>query len=85
MGTEHRGAKTLNNRAENSHQPTRHHERGMQRLPPCPGTAQRYLTVYSRIANVFPSRRRERSAADYRVARNQTFREWYKPARASVT
>jgi putative transposase len=33
IGVEHRRSKYLNNRAENSHQPTRQRERVMKRLP----------------------------------------------------
>ncbi|CAM5624618.1 hypothetical protein SHIRM173S_02483 [Streptomyces hirsutus] len=47
---EHRSHQGLNNRAENSHQPTRQHERGHERLPQrrrspaVPGRVQRHLT-----------------------------------------
>jgi putative transposase len=41
---EHRQHKGLNNRAENSHQPTRARERRMQRFK-LPGQAQRFLSV----------------------------------------
>lgn len=35
---EHRQSRYLNNRAENSHQPTRHHERAMKRFRTPGGT-----------------------------------------------
>jgi putative transposase len=41
-----------NNRAENSHQPARRRERKMQRFKP-PGSAQRFLSIYSTIQNAF--------------------------------
>jgi putative transposase len=75
LKAEHRSAKALNNRAENSHQPTRRHERGMHRFR-SPGTAQRYLAVHSRIANAFPRRHGHTSAAGYRAARTYAFQQW---------
>ena len=49
-GVEHRQLRYLNNRAENSHQPTRQRERRMQGLK-SPGQAQRFLAAYGPIAN----------------------------------
>jgi transposase-like protein len=49
-GVEHRQHRYLNNRAENSHQPTRQRERRMQGFK-SPGHAQRFLSVYGLIAN----------------------------------
>ncbi len=46
---EHRRHKGLNNRAENSHQPTRERERCMRRFKD-PGHAQRFLAAYGPIA-----------------------------------
>src|SRR5215213_7792428 len=46
---EHRQHKGLNNRAENSHQPTRQGERTMRRFK-SPGHAQRFLAAYGPIA-----------------------------------
>jgi putative transposase len=46
---EHRQHKYLNNRAENSHQPTRQRERRMQGFK-SPGHAQRFLAAYGLIA-----------------------------------
>jgi transposase-like protein len=42
----HRRSKYLNNRAENSHQPTRQRERAMKRFT-SPGHAQRFLSAFS--------------------------------------
>src|ERR687891_2282061 len=47
-GVEHRRHKGLNNRAENSHQPTRRRERQMKRFK-SPGQAQRFLSVHDQI------------------------------------
>src|SRR5881398_1968193 len=49
-GVEHRQHRYLNNRAENSHQPTRQRERRMQGFK-SPGQAQRFLSAYAPIAN----------------------------------
>ena len=53
---EHRRHKGLNNRAENSHQPTRERERRMRRFKD-PGHAQRFLAAYGPIASHFRPRR----------------------------
>src|SRR5215207_9772323 len=47
-GVEHRQPRYLNNRAENSHQPTRQRERRMQRFK-SPGQAQRFFSAYGSI------------------------------------
>ena len=49
---EHRKHKGLNNRAENSHQPTRRRERQMKRFK-SPGQAQRFLSAHNVINNLF--------------------------------
>ncbi len=49
---EHRAHKGLNNRAENSHQPTRTRERRMRRFK-FPGQAQRFLSAFEPIHNHF--------------------------------
>jgi putative transposase len=53
---EHRQHKGLNNRAENSHQPTRQRERTMRRFK-SPGQAQRFLSAFGPIADHFLPRR----------------------------
>jgi len=53
-GVEHRRHKGLNNRAENSHQPTRERERRMRRFK-SPGHAQRFLAAYGPIAAHYSS------------------------------
>jgi putative transposase len=55
-GVEHRQHRYLNNRAENSHQPTRQRERHMQGFK-SPGHAQRFLSAYGPIAQHFRPRR----------------------------
>src|SRR6267154_2230276 len=49
---EHRQHKGLNNRAENSHQPTRRRERIMKRFK-SPRQVQRFLSAHDQVANVF--------------------------------
>jgi putative transposase len=53
---EHRKHKGLNNRAENSHQPTRRRERQTKRFK-SPGQAQRFLSAHDGISNLFHLRR----------------------------
>jgi putative transposase len=53
---EHRRHKGLNNRAGNSHQPTRRRERQMKRFK-SPGQAQRFLSAHAPINNLFRLRR----------------------------
>ncbi len=74
-GVEHRQHKGLNNRAENSHQPTRRRERQMKRFKSA-GLAQRFLSAHDGINNLFPLRRHRLPAAQYRVARTQAFQTW---------
>src|SRR4051794_29897952 len=74
-GVEHRQHKGLNNRAENSHQPTRRRERQMKRFKSA-GQAQRFLSSHDQINNLFHLRRDHLSADQYRAARTQAFRTW---------
>ncbi|MFE7402189.1 IS6 family transposase, partial [Streptomyces sp. NPDC057557] len=53
---EHRSHKGLNNRAENSHQPTRQRERAMKGFRSVGGT-QRFLSAFSGISPHFRPRR----------------------------
>jgi putative transposase len=72
---EHRRHKGLNNRAENSHQPTRRRERQMKRFK-SPGQAQRFLSAHDPINNLFHLRRDHVTADQYRVARTRAFAVW---------
>jgi len=56
LSIEHRQHKGLNNRAENSHQPTRQKERQMKKFK-SPGQAQRFLSAHGPINNLFRPRR----------------------------
>jgi len=72
---EHRRHKGLNNRAENSHQPTRERERRMRRFK-SPGHAQRFLAAYGPIASHFRPRRHRLTAEAYRQTRAARFATW---------
>jgi putative transposase len=72
-GVEHRQHRYLNNRAENSHQPTRQRERRMQGFK-SPGQAQRFLAAYGLIAQHFRPRRHRLPAPAYRQVMAQRFR-----------
>jgi putative transposase len=71
----HRTSRYLNNRAENSHRPTRRRERQMQRFK-SPGQAQRFLSSHAMIHGHFRPRRHLMTAAQYRRARDRAFRVW---------
>ncbi len=72
---EHRKHKGLNNRVENSHQPTRWRERQMKRFKSA-GQAQRFLSAHDGINNLFHLRRHQVPATQYRAARTQAFQVW---------
>ncbi len=72
---EHRQRKRLNNRAENSHQPTRARERRMRRFMSA-GHMQRFLAAYGPIASHFRPGRHRLAATDYRQKRTERFASW---------
>jgi putative transposase len=72
---EHRQHRYLNNRAENSHQPTRQRERRMGRFK-SPGQAQRFLSAYGPISQHFRPRRHRLPAIEYRQQMAQQFQTW---------
>jgi putative transposase len=72
---EHRQHRYLNNRAENSHQPTRQRERRMQRFKSA-GQVQRFLAAYGPIASHFRPRRHLLPAPKYRQEMTRRFRTW---------
>ncbi|AJT69836.1 hypothetical protein T261_8241 [Streptomyces lydicus] len=71
---EHHSSKYLNNRAENSHQPTRQRERAMKGFRSV-GAAQRILSAFSRISTLVRPRRLL-TASDYRTQMTERFRTW---------
>ena len=72
---EHRRHRGLNNRAENSHQPTRRRERQMKRFKSA-RQAQRFLSAHDQIGNLFHLRRDHVTASEYRAARARAFETW---------
>jgi putative transposase len=72
---EHRQHRYLNNRAENSHQPTRQRERRMQRFKSS-AHAQRFLAAYGPIAEHFRPQRHRLPACEYRQTMGQQFQIW---------
>src|SRR4051794_31320554 len=74
-GVEHRRHKGLNNRVENSHQPTRRRERQMKRFKSA-RQAQRFLSARDQINNLFHLYRDHLPAAEYRAVRAQAFAIW---------
>ena len=76
LRVEHRQHKGLNNRAENSHQPTRRRERIMKRFKSA-RQAQRFLSVHGQVANLFHIPYPESATADYRrTSRERAFAVW---------
>ena len=77
-GAEHlrvHSAARRNNRAEQSHQPTRLRERRTQGFKSM-DSAQQFLSLFSRVCNLFRPRRHLLSADDYRATMQARFRTW---------
>ena len=81
---EHRRHRRLNNRAENSHQPTRQRERGM-RCFKSPGHAQRFLSTFVPIREHFCPRRHRLRADEYRRERARRMEVWNEVINLQVT
>ena len=81
---QHRRSKYLNNRAENSHQPTRHRERAMKGCTSA-RHARRFLSAFSGISPYFRVRRQLLSAADYRQVMADRFAVWNQITGATTT
>jgi putative transposase len=75
LGIEHRQHRGLNNRAKNSHHPTRRRERNMKRFKSA-RQAQRFLSTHDPISNLFHLRLHRSTAADYRSARTVACETW---------
>ena len=82
--TVHRRDKGLNNRAENSHQSTRERERRMRGFKSA-GHAQRFLSIFGLVADLFGVGRPLLSASNYRAALSRRFMEWRSIAGVPVT
>ena len=74
---EHHQHKYQNNRAENSHQPTRLRERVMRRFKSA-GHAQRFLSAFGIITSHFRVGRHLYSASGYRAVMKSRFSAWEK-------
>jgi putative transposase len=72
---QHRRSKYLNNRAENSHQPTRARERAMKRFKSA-RHAQRFLSAFSGISPHFRPCRHRLSAIHWRHEMAERFAVW---------
>jgi putative transposase len=75
-GVEHRQSRYLNNRAENSHRPTRRREQQMQRFK-SPEQAQHFLSAHAFIHGHFHPRRHLLAADAYRAIRSVAFGVWH--------
>ena len=74
-GVEHRQHKGINNRAENSHRPTRVRERRMGRFK-SPGQAQRFLSAMEPIRGHFHPHQHKLTSNQYRERMSQQFESW---------
>jgi putative transposase len=84
LRVEHRQHKGLNNRAENSHLPTRRRERIMKRFK-SPRQAQRFLTVHDQIANLFHLPYPDYATAeDRRATRKRAFAVWHNVSKTAA-
>lgn len=80
----HRSHKGLNNRAENSHQPTRRRERIMKRFKSA-RQAQRFLSIHDQLANLFHLPHPEhQTAATRRSHRAEAIAVWREITAAGV-
>jgi len=75
LESRHERGRRKNNRAENSHQPTRRRERKMQRFK-SPGSAQRFLSSHAAVYNTFNTQRHLVSAQTHRTLRDTAMSAW---------
>ncbi len=75
LQVDHRQHKGLNNRAENSHQPTRERERAMRRFKSAE-QAQRFLAPFGLIGGHFRVGRHRLKAEHYRQEMSSRFQSW---------
>lgn len=83
LNLEHRQHKGLNNRAENSHQPTRVREKVMRRFKSA-RQLQRFASVHAQVANLFMHCRYHTNAQEKREARTQASAAWERVACAPM-
>jgi len=75
MTDRHVTGRRLNNRAENSHQPTRRRERSWISFKK-PGPTQRFLSVHAAVYNTFNVQRHLISRRTLRTFRAEAFSHW---------
>src|SRR6202795_3003424 len=75
LSARHEQGLRKNNRAENSHQPTRRRERKMQRFK-SPGSAQRFVSVHAAVYNTFNVQRHLISRRTLRCFRAEAMEQW---------
>ena len=75
IGKRHVRGRWRNNRAENSHQPTRRRECKMQRFKSV-GSAQRFLSTHAAVYNTFNIQRHLTTASTHRAFRASAMAEW---------
>jgi putative transposase len=75
LARRHERGRWRNNRAENSHQPTRRRERKMQGFKSV-GSAQRFLSAHAAIQNTFYVQRHLVSARTHRSFRASAIQTW---------
>ena len=75
LSKRHERGRWHNNRAENSHQPTRRRERRMQGFK-SPGSAQRFLSAHAATYNTFNVQRHLISARTHRAFRASAMNAW---------
>lgn len=71
----HERGRWRNNRAENSHQPTRRRERKMQRFKSA-GSAQKFLSTHAAVYNIFYVQRHLTSARTHQAFRAAAMNTW---------
>jgi putative transposase len=71
----HEVGRSLNNRAENSHQPFRRRERAMQRFRSIP-TLQKFVSIHAAVHNHFNHERHLVSRQIYKRRRSAAIAEW---------
>jgi putative transposase len=76
LSARHEQGRRQNNRAENSHQPTRRRERKMQGFK-SPGSAQRFLSCHAALQNIFNLQRHLISRATLRRFRAAALVQWW--------
>jgi DDE domain len=82
ISNRHERGRWRNNRAENSHQPTRRRERKMQGFK-SPGSAQRFLSTHAAAYNNFYLQRHLISARTHRAFRAAAMNVWHEPVVAA--